>query len=199
MIGMVMVLLGVMALMGFTSHFQTAGTGRTFKRVIDIRTAIEAGESSIGEAVTCVRRSMDTGATTPECSDNWRQTLITALDTNGSPPTDRKVIPKDAKALYTAQGLVISDVTVDVVDLFMPRPVGAQTIYDLELPQGVIEFTVEVGGAQRIMIVKKRIRQRRAFYVWVDPSTASSNGDIDPAKSIFRLLSNALGTVIEQP
>ena len=200
MIVMVMSILFIMALMGMTSHFQTSGAGRTFKRVLDIRTAIEAGESGIAEAVTAVRKSMDTGNTTAECTDNWRQSLLSALDTGGSPPQGRRVVPKNAKDMFAAQGLTISDVKVDVIDLFMPRPQPGQSPYDLELPQGVIEFSIEVSGSQpRLINVKKRIRQRRAFYVWIDPTTANANGDIDPTKSLFRLLSNSLGTVIETP
>ena len=197
MIALVMVLLLIMALMGFTSNFQTSTTGRTYKRVIDIRTAIEAGESAIGEAVVQMRKSMDTGQTSAECPDNWRSLLLTALENPGSPPRGKRVVPKDTQALYTAQGLVISDVKVDVIDLFLPKLAPGQNPYELELPQGVIEFAVEVGGAQRIMTVKKLLRQRRGFYVWVDPNS-SPNGEIDPNKALFKLLSNPLGTVIDQ-
>lgn len=199
MIILVMSLLLIMALMGMTSHFQTSGAGRTVRRVIDIRTTIEAAESGIAEAVTAVRKSMDTGGSTPECSDDWRSMLLSTLQNPGSLPQGKKVVPKSAKELYAAQNLVVSDVKVDVIDVFLPASTGTAADYNLELPQGVLEFSIEVGGAQRIMSVKKRLRQRRAFYVWVDPTTATSAGDIDPTKSIFRLYSNPLGTVIESP
>lgn len=198
MIVLVMSILLIMALMGMTSHFQTSGTGRTFKRVLDIRTAIEAGESAIGEAVTAVRKSMDTGTSTPECSENWRQLLLSSLESGGSMPSQRTVKAKNAQELYLEQGLAISEVRVDVIDLFLPRPNGGQSVFELELPQGVLEFSVDVTTANaRLINVKKRIRQRRAFYVWVDPATANPNGDIDSTRCLFRLLSNSLGTVIE--
>jgi hypothetical protein len=199
MIGLVMVILMVMALMGFSSNLTTSTTGRTYKRVLDIRSAIEAGESAIGEAVTAVRKSMDTGATTPECGDDWRTLLLNELQNPGTLSRNKKVVPKESRDTFAKQGLVVSDVTVHVIDLFLAQPAPGQSILELELPQGVLEFAVEVGGAQRIMNVKKSIRQRRCFYVWVDPSTASPTGDLDPAKSLFYLLSNPLGTVIDQP
>jgi hypothetical protein len=194
---LVMVVVLIMALRGFTSSFQTSGTGRTYRRVLDIRAAIEAGDSAIAEAVTSVRRSMDTGSTTAECADNWRSLLLSALENNGPLARGKRVTPKESKAEYAGMGVSVSDVKVDVIDLFLPRPAAGQSPLELELPQGVLEIAVEVGGAQRIMNVKKTIRQRRTFYVWVDPATASPRGDLDASNPLFRLLSNPLGTVIE--
>jgi hypothetical protein len=193
MIVLVIVIMLIMAMLGMTSHMQASGTSRTYRRVLDMRTAIEIGESAIGEAVTYVRQSMDTGQP-GQAGENWRQLLMSSLE-SGSPPPEKKVVPVLTRARHT--GLTISDVRIRMVDQYLPRPTAGQTLNDLELPQGVLEFAVDVSGAQKIMSVKRQVRQRRAFYITVDPTTAAPNGDLDTANATFTLTTNPLGTVIE--
>lgn len=196
MIVLVMVVLMIMAMMSMSSSMQTSGTARTYRRVLDVRSAFEAGESAIAEAVGHVRRSMDTGSI-PEVPDDYRQTLLAALENNGPLFTGKTVVP--AKARQAFAGLFpISDVKVDLVDVYLPRPQPGQSANDLELPQGILEFTVEVSGAQKVMAVKRQIRQRRLFYVYADPSTLGPNGELNPAVARFTLHSHPLGTVIDQ-
>lgn len=196
MIVLVMVILLIMGMMSMSSSMQTSGTGRTYRRVLDVRSALEVGESAICEAVTIVRRSMDRGAV-QETADNYRQTLLAALENGGPLFTARVIRPEKTRQMF-AGWFPASDVRVDLVDVYLPRLQPGQSANDLELPQGILEFIVEVGGAQKLMAVKRQIRQRRLFYVWADPTTLGPNGELDPASAQFTLHSHALGTVIDQ-
>jgi hypothetical protein len=196
MIVLVMVILLIMGMMSMSSSMQTSGTARTYRRVLDVRSALEVGESAISEAVTIVRRSMDRGSV-PESADNYRQTLLSALENDGPLFTAKIIKPERTRATF-AGWFPVSDVKIDLVDAYLPRPQPGQSANDLDLPQGILEFTVEVGGAQKMMAVKRQIRQRRLFYVWADPATLGPNGELDPASAQFTLHSHALGTVIDQ-
>lgn len=196
MIVLVMVVLLIMGMMSMSSSMQTSGTARTYRRVLDVRSALEIGESAIAEAVSAVRRSMDSGPVAG-VADNYRQTLLSALENDGPLFTGKTVVP--AKTRQAFAGLFpVGDVKVALVDIYLPRPQAGQSANDLDLPQGILEFTVEVGGAQKVMSVKRQIRQRRLFYVYADPSTLGPNGELNPAVALFTLHSHPLGTVIDQ-
>jgi len=191
---LVLLVLLILAMMGFASFFQSSGTGRTYSRVVDIRQTIEAGESAIFEAASCLRESMDKsqpikGGT----GDNWRELICQAVQ-NRDPSginKDRRIPPTLTRDVFRSEvpSLRINDVIVNLVGQHFPTypPLEGQPMY----PCGVIEMSVTVFGAQRILQVAKTIRQRRFFYLNAKP------GELSCASAIFFLLPESLGTVIE--
>jgi hypothetical protein len=198
MLVMVMLILILMAMMGFSSFFQSSGTARTYSRVQDMRSTIEAGDSAIAEVVVYIRQSMDTGRTTADCPDDWRTLLLDALRPPGARPRGMRAVPSASREVFRSEvpPLRISDVTVDVVDVFPVPPPPAGAPRPGILPQGVLEFTVEVGGAQKMIQVKKTIRQRRVFCATLDPRFAAAT-ELNAAAAVFTLFTHPLGTVVQ--
>jgi hypothetical protein len=182
----------ILGLMGASSYFLGSGTGRTYGRVVDTRLVLEAGDAAISEAVAYVRASMDRGAPVPPgCADDWRTLLLNAMATHSARPTGRKVLPIKSREVFRSQTpeLSIGDVTVDVVGIYAGLPSFP--------PQGVLEMSVRVKGAQQILHVEHTIRERRVFYVTTTPKIGPPTGPASPSRPTFTLLTHPLGTVVE--
>jgi hypothetical protein len=194
-----MSILLILAMLGVVSQLQGSSTARALRRMQDHRACIEAGEAAIAEAVSLVRRSMDDDSTSPECPDPWRSSILHAMEGRAAPPRARFVLAQHTRAVYRGElpALQISPVRVDVVDVHVPPvPQPGQDITGLQLPQGVIQFSVEVTGAQKLFSVRRKIRERRGFFVYADPA-AAVDGVLDTTGALFTLFTNPMGTVIE--
>lgn len=188
----------ILAMFGFSSFFQSSGTARTYSRVVDMRQTVEAGDAAMAEAVAYIRQSMNAGSTSAECPDNWRQLLLDAVENAGNRPTGKKVSPVKSRDVFKDEvpPLTLSDVTVSLVDMYSPPYTsgGAPPPYP---PQGVLEMSVVVGGAQKIMRVQKTIRQRRVFTVTASVQSSAPTTSLTGGAALFNLLSDPLGTVVE--
>ncbi|MBI4859458.1 MAG: hypothetical protein HY815_04250 [Candidatus Riflebacteria bacterium] len=192
-----LVVLSLLGLMGASSLVQSSGTTRTYARVRDMRLAIDAGTSAIGEAVALVRGSMDRGTTTPECPADFRSLIVKAIESRNASVAPQTVAPRVCRELFRRTGATfkVSDVLVEVVAFHIPPPYreGATP----EVPVGVMQFSVSAGGATRELGVWKRVLQRRFFYVGGDVKALTSSGEIDGSNAVVHLVAEPLGTVIE--
>lgn len=196
---LVMVVIVIMGTMGVASYFQSSGTGRTYARLVDTRSALEAGDAALAEAVSLMRASMDSGSSSADCPDNWRQLILDAMEAPANfrtSMTGRRVIPSRARAIFAPPypALEIGDVQIDVIDFFVP--VQTPGVVPDNPPQGLVEMSVTVGGAQKLMRVEKTLRQRRVFFVGVDPSVPVGT-TITAAGATITFLPNPLATVIQ--
>jgi hypothetical protein len=196
MLVLVLVAVLLVGLLAFTSAFQASGSRRTTRRILDVRSAIEAGDSALSEAVILIRKSMDTGWSDPSlCPDNWRQLLLAVQTDAASLPRGRTVVPRHTRSLHQddAAPIRVGNVTVDVISNLVPAATAASPAP----PQGVLELSVDVAGSQKLVSISRRIRQRRAYYLTVDPRYLVPGVPIPPDVVTLTLLTHPLGTVVE--
>ena len=198
LLGLVMLILTLLGLVGIGAFFQSSGTGRTHSRVVGVRSALEAGDSAIAEAVIYLRRSLDTGWTASECPDNWRSSLCSVMQQNAPWPRDKTVVPKSCQLLYAsiAGAFRVDNVKVDLVDFFNPRVTGSGPP-PIEPPQGVLQLSVGVSASGRVVPIRKIIRQRWSFYVTFTRRSPTVGSQTPVTDAAFTLLLHPLATVIE--
>jgi len=195
LLAIVLLLCLVLAILGMGSLVQSTGTGRTYSRVVDTRLVLEAADAALSEAVVHLRRSMDENkARPPACPDNWRQLLFDVFRGPEHRPSDRTIVPVRTRAIFEAEvgPLLIDNVLVSVVGAYVEPP-GLFLRYP---PQGVLEMSVTVRGAQKVLQVGKTVRQRRIFYLLVRREVAARR-TLRSDSTRFTLLSDPLGTVVE--
>jgi hypothetical protein len=202
LLGLVLLVAGILGTMGVASYIQSGGTSRARVRVLGVRSCVEAGDAALAEAAAALRASIDTGATSPTCPDDWRGILLrlientpqgqTKLDPAGRTYTLKPVVTR-AKIPSEDVPMTIGDVTARVLSCFMPVLTGVQPPNP---PQGIIELSVTVRGPGAMFEVKRTVRQRRIFHATsVDPGAAS--GNIKRESVLLFLTTDPIGTAIE--
>ena len=178
----VVLVLGSLFVMGMTSLMQTSGTANAFVRVVTVRTMIEAGEGAILEAVGKLRASVDAGATTPDCPDDWRSLLMAVLVDPEKRPSNRVIVPSQTIKLFSEQmaDLEIQPVRVDLVDASVPASFAK--LVTPPFPQGLLEMSASV-RPKKSSAPTLTVRQRRIVY-------ATLRGTVP----VFTVLSDPLGT-----
>ena len=188
-------LLSILAILGLVDHVQTQATGRAYARVVDARRVIEAGESALMEAVVHLRRSLDTDRPTGACPDRWRTLLTHAARDPSRLSLQRIVRPELARGVFGKgpQRLTVGDVSVEVIELVVPPPVGG--VFSRP-PQGLLEMSVSVRGSQGLLDVRRTIRQRRIVYASRSAGRLTRE-QFERGEYHFVLLPDPVGTVIE--
>lgn len=200
---LVLLICGLLATMGFASYLQSGGTGRAFVRVLSIRSAVEAGDAALAEAAAALRVSLDTGATSAACPDDWHDIVFRAIQ--ATPPGQTRLDP--AGRSYTLKPVVsraripsddtpvtIGDVTARLVNCFVPEQVGGAI--PVNPPQGLVELSVTVRGPGKVFDVSRTVKQRRVFYAAVlQPLVAGAQ--VDPSAVLLYLTIDPIGTAIE--
>jgi hypothetical protein len=189
---LVMLILGILGLMGFSSYFQSSGTGRTYTRIVSIRSTLEVAESAIVEAFTYVRLSVTKNTSFAQCPDNWRSLIIAAAQDPTNLALGKRVQPFITRQLPTTLGVFgISDVNVDIVALSPAQP-GSP------IPNGVLEFAVTVKSTGKMMSVQKTVRQRRAFFLYPAPAPRGTpRRPMNLSTALIKMLLDPLATVID--
>ena len=195
MLGLVFLAVVLLSLMGFASAFQRSGTARAYRRVVDWHLAHEAGTAAIMEATSYLRDSVDGAATTTQCADDWRAMFLDMLADPARKPTG-KIEPVKARALLLADvaAVNIGPVNVSVPALIVPPEFASRTVPPI--PQGIVEFSVKVEGADGLLAISRTVKQRRVFYVTLNPRRAGLPGLRDGAVN-FWILRDPMGTVLE--
>ena len=201
-LALVLLVCGLLATIGVASYLQSGGTGRALVRVLSSRSAIEAGDSALAEAAARVRESMDTGARSPACPDDWHDLVFrtiqgitggqTKLDPAGRtytlvPLVTRTRIPTDDCPV------TISDVTAKLVNCFVPDQLGG---VPPNPPQGILELSVTVRGPGKVVEVVRTIRQRRLFYATITQPIVPGM-QVQPESVLLYLSIDPIGTAIE--
>jgi hypothetical protein len=187
-----LLILGILGLMGFSSYFQSSGTGRTYTRIVSIRSTLEVAESAIVEAFSYVRLSVTQNTTFEQCPDNWRSLIVNGVQNPGNLASGRRVVPFITRQLPTSVGVFgISDVTVDIVAVAGPGPGNP-------IPSGVLEFAVTVKSSGKMISVQKTVRQRRAFFLYPAPAPRGTpRRPLNVPTALVKMLLDPLATVIE--
>jgi len=194
-LGLVFIAVVILSLMGFASAFQRSGTARAYRRVVDWHTAHEAGTAAIMEAVSYLRESVDTGKVTTMSTVDWRGAMLDALADPTKTPAG-SFEPVKARAILAADVAAISigPVQVSVPALVVPPEWARRQVPPL--PQGIVEMSVKVQGSDGVLQVSRVVKQRRVFYVTLNPRRAGIAGLRDGAVT-FTVLRDPMGTVLE--
>ena len=200
-LALVLLVCGLLVVIGAASYLQTSGTGRAFGRAVSTRSAIEAADAALSEAAAAVRTSLDTGATSQACPDNWHDLVFQVLTavpagTTKPDPVGRAFTlkPVVTRSKLPADELPVSigDVSARILNCFVPP----QTAGSPNPPQGILELSVTVRGPGKLFEVVKTVRQRRIFYATVLGQVAAGS-QIRPEQVLLYLTIDPLGTQIE--
>lgn len=203
LLALVLLVCGLLAMMGVASYLQSGGTGRALVRVLSIRSAVEAGDAALAEVAAAVRLSMDTGARSATCPDDWHDIVFRAIQ--GTTPGQTKLdpagrvftlVPVLTRARIPSEDVpvTIGDVSARLLNCFVPEQVaGAIPAHP---PQGVLELSVAVRGPGKLFDVSRTIKQRRVFYAAVQ-APLSTGAQVDPNSVLLYLTVDPIGTALE--
>lgn len=202
MIALVMLVCGILGMIGISSYLQSGGTGRARVRVLSIRSAVEAGDAALAETAAAMRVSMDTGARSPACPDDWREILLQAIQATPAGQTRAdpigrtfRLVPVVSRERISTDDtpVTIGEVTAKLLNIYNPEITGAMPANP---PQGVIETSVTVKGPGKMFDVVKTIKQRRIFYAGV-LNPVITGGQIAPESVMLYLTIDPIGTAIQ--
>lgn len=202
LITLVLLVCGILGMVGVSAYLQSGGTGRARVRVLSIRSAIEAGDAALAEAAAAMRVSMDTGARSAACPDDWREILLNVIQ--GTPqgqtkqdPTGRtfRLVPVITRERLPTDDtpVTIGEVTAKVLNCYNPELTGSMPPNP---PQGVIETSVTVKGPGKMFDVVRTVKQRRIFYAGV-ANPVLTGGQIAPESVMLYLTIDPIGTALQ--
>lgn len=203
LLALVLLVLGLLATMGAASYLQSGGTGRALVRVLSIRSAIEAGDAALSETAAAVRTSMDTGARSAACPDDWHAILFRVIQ--DTPAGQTKLDPAGRTfALYPLATraripgeqvpVTIGDVSARLLSCFVPDQVPG--VVPANPPQGILELSVTVRGPGKVFEVVRTVRQRRLFYAAVGQPLVPG-AEISSDAVLLYLTIDPIGTSLE--